>query len=85
MHSCGKFAKHNNNYKLVRKVNKLSLIKSCETAKFRMFSKFHETGPKGRSTPMHLCGKFAKRNNNCKLVRKGIKLSFIKQCKTIKF
>ena len=62
MHLFGKFHKRN------KKENKLSLIKSCETAKFRMFSKFHETGPKGRSTPMHLCDKFAKRNNNYKSV-----------------
>ena len=85
MHMCDKFGKRNNNYKLVRKGNKLSFIKQCKTAKFWTFSEFHKTWPKSRSRPMHSWGKFAKRNNNYKLVRKGNKLSLIKRCKILKF
>ena len=85
MHLCGKFAKRNKNYKLVRKGNKLSFIKQCKTIKFWTFSEFHKTWPKSRSRRMHSCGKFAKHNNNYKLVRKGNKLSLIKSCKIVKF
>ena len=85
MHLCGKFAIRTNNYKLVWKTNKHSLIKPCKITKFWTFSKFHETWIKRWSKPMHMCGKFGKRNNNYKLVRKENKLSFIKQCKTAKF
>ena len=64
---------------------KLSLTKPCRTVKFCTFSKLHETCPKCRSKPMHLCGKFAKPNNNFQLVRKRNKLCLIKLCKIAKF
>ena len=85
MHLCGRFAKRNNNCKLVRKGNKLSLITPCKTSKFWTFSEFHETWPKRWSRPMHLCGKFVKCINNYKVVWKENKLSLIKPCKTAKF
>ena len=68
MHLCSKIAKRNNNYKLAQKGNEVPLIKQCKKAKFWTFTEFHETWPKRRKRPMHLCGKFAKRNNDYKLV-----------------
>ena len=56
MHLCGKFAKHNNNYKIVAKENKLSFIKPCKTARYWMFTELHVTWPKRWSRPMHLRG-----------------------------
>ena len=56
---CGKFAKHNNNYKVVWNRNKLAQIKPCKIAKFWIFLEFDETSPKRLFGHKNLCGEFS--------------------------